>query len=382
MNDDPMIDDPSTGLSPDLPTTAVADELVVYLPHQEIVTRWLGEHGTPVTRVIASDQRLGLARLGIDLGKQTIDTVLRNLRTYYEHKYHQWVPQVGKNRDMANPIIGMPETRPHGDGPPELAATPAAVPMTERGRGVRVGILDTKIFDHPDLTGRFVADHAALWRASGRPVPSRAGHATFIAGLVLRRAPATELHVADVLTDDGDGTVWDLATKLLALAEDGLQVVNLSLGCRTEDNKPPLVLRRAVELISSQVVVVASAGNHGARDEHAQPVWPAALPDVVAVGATDENGGYADYSPKAPWVTCTTPGTATSTYLKAKKVTTSKGEVSFDGYAVWRGTSFAAATVTGAIAAETVPGKVSARDALRDLLDNTASVVTRYVPPS
>jgi hypothetical protein len=39
----------------------------------------------------------------------------------------------------------------------------------------------------------------------------------------------------------------------------------------------------------------------------------------------------------------------------------------FDGYAAWSGTSFAAATVSGAIAAHVVAGERDARSALEEL---------------
>jgi hypothetical protein len=51
----------------------------------------------------------------------------------------------------------------------------------------------------------------------------------------------------------------------------------------------------------------------------------------------------------------------------------------FTGYAAWSGTSFAAATVSGAIAARTVPGRVTAREALDQLLRDPAGGITRYV---
>jgi cobalamin biosynthesis protein CobT len=58
-------------------------------------------------------------------------------------------------------------------------------------------------------------------------------------------------------------------------------------------------------------------------------------------------------------------------------------ELGFTGHAMWQGTSFAAAIVTGAIAARTVPGKVSAAEALQSLLDDPdpEPLVRRYTGP-
>jgi membrane-anchored mycosin MYCP len=55
-------------------------------------------------------------------------------------------------------------------------------------------------------------------------------------------------------------------------------------------------MSRAIALIGPNTVVVAAAGNHGGIEgmvdgfTKKSAVWPAALPDVVAVGAIDENG--------------------------------------------------------------------------------------------
>jgi succinate dehydrogenase/fumarate reductase flavoprotein subunit len=53
---------------------------------------------------------------------------------------------------------------------------------------------------------------------------------------------------------------------------------------------------------------------------------------------------------------------------------------SFEGWARWDGSSFAAALVSGAIAARTVPGRVPAQQAWRDLL-HTAEALEDGGPP-
>ena len=82
--------------------------------------------------------------------------------------------------------------------------------------------------------------------------------------------------------------------------------MNLSFGCFTDDGEPPLVLARAVSLLSAEILLVAAAGNHGDIDElrakgdladkpwtrgltSKTPLWPAAFDEVIAVGATDGN---------------------------------------------------------------------------------------------
>jgi subtilisin family serine protease len=115
------------------------------------------------------------------------------------------------------------------------------------------------------------------------------------------------------------------------------------------------VLSRAVDRLNHSMVIVAAAGNHGnsADPLHRQPTWPAALPDVVAVGARDGDE-LASFSPKLPWVTCTAPGVRVEgAYLEGLVQTphSEATEQDFSGYARWSGTSFATATTSGAIAA-------------------------------
>jgi subtilisin family serine protease len=101
---------------------------------------------------------------------------------------------------------------------------------------------------------------------------------------------------------------------------------------------PPLVLERAVEALRDKAVtIVAAAGNNGPASKK---MWPAALPQVIAVGA--DKAGHPEAASFSPvnheWVDLMAPGEKVySTY-------------ECEGYADWDGTSFAAPAVSGAIA--------------------------------
>ena len=107
--------------------------------------------------------------------------------------------------------------------------------------------------------------------------------------------------------------------------------------------------------------------------------YPAALPDVVAVGALGPDGGLATFTPHpAPWIRLLAPGTGlTGAYLRGMVTIEHKDrdgrvldsrQVRFRGQAVWQGCSFAAGVVSGAIAAGTIPGHRPARQVLEELL--------------
>jgi Subtilase family len=225
---------------------------------------------------------------------------------------------------------------------------------------VKVGILDTRLFAHPDLAGRYLANHDALVRMTCTSTPDSEAHATFIAGVILQRAPSADLVVDHVLNAYNiSGSSWDVATRMVEFADAGVAVLNISFGAATHDNQSPLVLTRAVEKLSRRnVVIVAAAGNHGPDGK--KRMWPAASPHVVAVGAGTRIKGTdsfesASFSPHASWVNLLAPGEGVRSLYKA------------DGYAWWNGTSFAAAAVSGAVAHLVETEHISASAALDQL---------------
>src|SRR5690606_2565763 len=115
-----------------------------------------------------------------------------------------------------------------------------------------------------------------------------AGHGTFIVGVVRKHAPDADIEVEGVLSSFGDGDDWHLSRIVTELLERTTpDVVNMSFGTYTEDDTCPLAMGEAVRLLREKgVVVVASAGN----DATCRPAFPAAHPDVIAVGALDCHG--------------------------------------------------------------------------------------------
>jgi subtilisin family serine protease len=229
------------------------------------------------------------------------------------------------------------------DGPPAPAAPdPDAVP-------VAVAVLDTGITAHPWFVERdwfaavppsqaeiLDADHDNL-------LDSVAGHGTFVAGVVQQHAPSARLRIERVLHSDGICDEVDLIEALHRLHSDPRppDVVNLSFGGFTHDDRVSVLLDRAVSELTARSVVVAAAGNAGSG----RPFWPAALPTVIAVGALDATGtGPAEFSNHGPWVDEWAVGEDVS------------GAFVAGCFARWSGTSFAAPAVAGAIAADVAAG--------------------------
>ncbi|WP_113703609.1 S8 family peptidase [Nonomuraea lactucae] len=227
---------------------------------------------------------------------------------------------------------------------------------------VVVGLLDTGVAKHPWWAG-------SEWYGEvdredyDAPEGAQAGHGTFIAGLLLRQAPDAALAVRRVLDGHGAGDEAHVIRAINRMRERPPQVLNLSFGCHTFDDRPPPLLADALGSLPD-TVTVACAGNTASD----RPFWPAALSGVVAVGAVDAAQEHrAPFSSYGSWVdACARGEWLASAYLEG-------GD--FSGYASWSGTSFAAALVAGAIADAARDG--SALDAARQLLDPDRS---RQIP--
>lgn len=217
---------------------------------------------------------------------------------------------------------------------------PQAWDRTKGSTSQVVAVVDSGVDTaHPDLRGRTVAGYNAL--TPGTAPKDDNGHGTMVAGIaaantdngegVAGAAWTARVMPVKVLDAEGSGYDSDVAEGVVWAADHGARIINLSLGGPHDG----AVLHDAVRYATGKgAVVVAAAGNDG--DGRAQ--YPAAYPEVVAVGATDATGRLTDFSSYGDWVDVAAPG--------AGIVSTGPG----GGYYVGDGTSFAAPIVSGTVA--------------------------------
>ncbi|PWK87142.1 subtilase family protein [Lentzea atacamensis] len=349
---------------------AAPDTLVVDLTEIEVVGSVLDDLGIWVTeteKVVEFD----LALLKLELGGAVltdIDPVLAELRARFAGRAAGWSPLIGKNRRMASVFGAYPQTKSMSLWDPVPAEDSLPTFTREAGEGVRIGLLDTRIYEHPALAGLDIEtpDPATRFgKDPGTECTVEDGHGVFTAGLILEQAPRATLVARHVLGSDGKAYAWDVIKKLAEFLNDKhpVDLMVLASGCRnTLDGRPPLIVERAMERLSAHMMIVAAAGNHGivegmSSDVHTtrnSATWPAALPRVVAVGVAG-----ASYSPQLPWVNCAVhlgeDPRFVSTYLEDDNVKMLDGTTHVDfskGYASWVGTSSAAAYVGGMVAAK------------------------------
>ena len=396
------------------------DEMVVATPYASLVTNQLRLWGTsPDSLTFEDDPRLKLTKISLDSGyavsnlrdagqellggvvasgeefvrqaedqarsegldPTSLDVLLRCLRVNFSANNLRWVPTFGKNR-LVQRLRGSYVIDGGGDrglrrageyvidgGGVGRRTSAKEVKVVQRrrdlpGQGVRAGVVDTRLFPHPWLAGAYLGGSRDLMLVDPygqEPVD----HATFVVGLILRQAPAATVEIRAGLDDHASEDTWHVARAIADLSSNSADVVNLSFGCTTEDGRPPLVLSAAIAALADRTVVVAAAGNHGDPQLPSEPVWPAALDDVIAVGAVDGDQP-ADFSPTMPWVDTYAPG--------VNVTSTCYPEGSNQLFARWSGTSFAAATVTGAIAAAVTDG-CTPREAWNKLIEQHAGSV-------
>jgi subtilisin family serine protease len=181
--------------------------------------------------------------------------------------------------------------------------------LTPPGPGVPVTIVDSGIdVAHPEFAGR--PDLSLL----NTQEPSGIGgeHGTSVASVV--GAPVNGVGLVGVYPQAvlrswdaalGEGTRLessDIAAGILAAARAGKGVINLSLG---GDRDLPIELAVS-EAVATGSLVVAASGNDGTRGNAVG--YPASLPHVTTVAATDRSGAVATFSSRSPYVDVAAPG--------------------------------------------------------------------------
>ncbi len=263
-----------------------------------------------------------------------------------------------------------------------------------RGAGATVAVLDTGVAyadrgpyrRAPDLAGtRFVAGRDFVADDSyPNDVPrsrDRRSHGTQIAGIIAQTAgnglggagvaPEAAIMPVRVLDPDLSGSAKAIARGLRFAADHGADVANLSIA----GPKRSRVLEDAVDYASAKgVTIVAAAGNDGRPSVS----WPAAYPEVIAVGAVGRNGARAPYSNYGRALDLVAPAGAGSDVETGSGpadgvlAQTLKGGLGTFCFCSTSSTSAAAAEVSGVVALLVGSGRATSPAAVRRALLSSA----------
>ena len=206
------------------------------------------------------------------------------------------------------------------------------------GRGVTIAILDSGVNAlDPTFSGRVRTLDVGAGNLPGTENPS--GHGTGVAALAAGVsadapgiAPAANILSIRVTAADGLSDIFTVARGIVAAADAGAQIINISLGGYATTG----VLDAAIDYATTRgALIVAAAGN----DQATRLTWPAADSRVVSVGAVDALGQQVTFSNSGPQLQVSAPGYGVQTaWLDQQRVTVS-------------GTSASAPLVAGSVAA-------------------------------
>ena len=264
-----------------------------------------------------------------------------------------------------------------------------------RGQGVVVAVIDTGVAYDQDASRRLtpVRDLAQTRLVAGYDFVSddatpldEHGHGTHVAGTIAQStnnaygvagvAPQASIMPIRVLDGSGRGNTADIAESIRWAADNGAQIINMSLG----GPLPSRIMNDAVQYaVSKGVTVIAAAGNSSSR----LPSYPAAYHGVVSVASTQFDRTTAFYSNYGNTIDIAAPGGNTRVDQNGDgrpdgvlQETLAHGDITRHDFSLYMGTSMASPHAAG-VAALLYSRGVTRPDRIEAVLENSAS---REVP--
>ena len=235
-------------------------------------------------------------------------------------------------------LLQQKKTPTEGD-PAQYAVAQLRLPQAHtlaRGMNVTIAVIDSGIdIKHPELVNSIADTFDALGSKEGPHV-----HGTGIAGAIaahgrlMGSAPEARLLAIRAFGGAAGGAESSSYVILKGLdyaVEHGAQIVNMSFA----GPKDPLIERGIAATAARGILLVAAAGNAGAKSP---PLYPAANPNVIAVSGTDAQERLFAASNRGVHIAIAAPGV--DIFLPAPD----------EKYQITSGTSFSAAYISGVAA--------------------------------
>jgi subtilisin family serine protease len=230
--------------------------------------------------------------------------------------------------------------------------------MLAHGANVIVAVIDSGIdLKHPEFANSILDSFDAFGSKEGPHL-----HGTGVAGAIVAHArlmgsaPAAKIlaiRAFGMAANGAESTSFVILKALDYAAAHGAQIVNMSFA----GPKDTLIERGVAAAAAKGMVMVAAAGNAGAKSP---PLYPAANSNVIAISATDAQDKLFAASNRGSYVAVAAPGV--DIFLPAP-----------DGkYQMTSGTSFSAAYISGVAALLLERNPALKSEELRAILMKTA----------
>ncbi len=233
---------------------------------------------------------------------------------------------------------------------------------------INVGLIDTGVdLSHPDLEPVLIEGYNAA--APGTPPQDQAGHGTMTAGCIAAAhdngvgiagtAPNAKIMPIKV------GNSASSVVEAMMWAADHADMISMSLSFKPNMPDYPSAIettKRASEYVmSKKVPMVCSMGNTGTQSRNVPSAFAGnEVPNLIAVGATDNADKITNFSTYGPWTSVAAPG--------RRIMTTSMG----GGVSAVDGTSFSTPITAGVVAMMLGKGQAKDPGAIKAKLQKTA----------
>lgn len=221
----------------------------------------------------------------------------------------------------------------------DLIQMQSAWDMNLYGDGVTIAIIDSGIYaEHDEFTNLDLSELSTSFVSGSDSIVDGTGHGSFVTGVVAADhdsdeglnggAPEATIMVLRVFDSSGNTTTAAVLSAIEYAIENGVQVINMSLGGMGSDFKNS-ISEAIGDAYDAGILMVAAVGNYGTGAFY----YPANFDEVLGVGMVYSDGTIASNSQRNTSVFVVAPG---------------KEMVGIDyngGYKVSSGTSYASPVI-------------------------------------
>lgn len=327
----------------------VSGEVIVRLEPGVILDDFLNSFGA--TLIDSIDSRR-IYKVSVDPGQTEQIALQMNAdprSAWAEANYTGFDPE---GRTGSFYVTGIDQNQYANQYPRERIGLPGAHAVT-RGAGMIIALLDTGVdTQHPGLQGaiapggfNFIDNNNNVLDIGNNvdedgdgQFDESVGHGTFVAGLLRLTAPDAMIMPIKVLTSDGNGDGFLWAKGVFHAVDQGVDVINMSLGSTYEAQA---LIDALDEARAAGIIAVGAAGNQATNQ---LPEYPATEDDfAIGVAASNFNDQKSSFSNYEKHLVVAAPGSdGVYSFLPT--------QLNQGLYGEWDGTSFSTAFVSGTAA--------------------------------